>query len=40
LDLPKHQKIHDKFHVSLLRKYVFDLVDALFELLQKTMDEG
>jgi hypothetical protein len=40
LDLPKHQNIHDKFHGSLLRKYAFDLVCALFELLPKTMDEG
>jgi len=40
LDLPKNQEIHDEFHVSLLRKYVFHLVYALFGLLPKTMDEG
>jgi hypothetical protein len=39
LNLSKHWKIHDIFHVSLLKKKVFDPIHVLPKLL-KIMDAG
>jgi hypothetical protein len=39
LNSPQKWKIHDVFHVNLIKKYVFDPSHQLHELL-KTSNEG
>jgi hypothetical protein len=38
LDLPKEWKIHNVFHVSLLRRYVFDPTHVLPDLPQAVLE--